>query len=408
MEKIRGKEHREKILQEKIRQHYEKNTILAVPKIEEREFGVGSFEKKIAKRHMYFSDEGKLNSYLKRAAPFYISYSTAYYKEPEKQPMDKKGFLGADIVYEFDSTDFVLKCRNKHDFYKCLDCGKTETGFAEKCIHCSSSRLLRYDFICPECLERVKIETYKLLDVLTNDFGISPRNFSLNYSGNRGYHIHLRDKEIFSLDENARLELLNYLALNDFDLSLGGFNFFDNRAPKPYEKSIAGKLVREAIIFLQNTKPEKLSEYTGVGLKRAKNILAKSFNLTKPLQEGRLPRIKEKDFWKNFFLSLKQDLSVNLDYQTSKDIKKLIRHPDTIHVGTMFLAKRFKNLDSFDPLTDAVAFRDREVKTEIKRMPRLFLLGNYYGPYKNKTINLPEALFLLLLSKDLVKSFEYF
>ncbi len=61
-------------------------------------------------------------------------------------------------------------------------------------------------------LARVKDETLKLVDMLTDELGFSTKSMSLVFSGGRGYHIHVRDLEIREWGGSPeRRELVDYV-----------------------------------------------------------------------------------------------------------------------------------------------------------------------------------------------------
>ena len=81
---------------------YYQNTKIEVPWVERREFGVGGFRKKIESRHMGFTSNQALNNYLVQEVPLFISHSVAYYKFPESTPMERKEWMGGDLIFDLD------------------------------------------------------------------------------------------------------------------------------------------------------------------------------------------------------------------------------------------------------------------------------------------------------------------
>ncbi|HZX34388.1 MAG TPA: DNA primase catalytic subunit PriS, partial [archaeon] len=95
----------ENLLQSLLSGFYASVEIDTVPEIRRREFGTGTFGKKISSRHISFRSSAELNSFLREKQPFFISYSPALYERPSSTPMGNKGLIGADLVYEFDADD---------------------------------------------------------------------------------------------------------------------------------------------------------------------------------------------------------------------------------------------------------------------------------------------------------------
>ena len=81
----------------------------------------------------------------------------------------------------------------------------------------------------------------------------------------------------------------------------------------------------------------------------------------------------------------------------------MIRLPETIHGGSGLIAKKVKSIDSFDPLTDAIAFDSEIIKISIKEDTQVFdLMDSKWGPYKLGSIqelNDYAAIYLLLKGK---------
>ena len=90
--------------------------------------------------------------------------------------MPRKEWLGSELGFDIDANDVPTEC---------------------KLIHGSG-------WLCDECLGAVKAETVKLAeDFLMGDFGFSEKEVEINFSGNRGYHVHVRRKGIMQLDAAA-------------------------------------------------------------------------------------------------------------------------------------------------------------------------------------------------------------
>ena len=96
-------------LKTKFREYYIKNRIPLLPKIEQREFGVGDFKKKITNRHLHFPNISALKDYLVMTTPLHISASVAYYG-------NVKGRIWVDgpfcpkCKYELDRHGNVWNC----------------------------------------------------------------------------------------------------------------------------------------------------------------------------------------------------------------------------------------------------------------------------------------------------------
>jgi len=171
-------------LKSEIRNYYEKNNTEYPYLIEQREWGFG-FDKKIDFRHKKFDNHEMLKRYLINNAPLYVSYSIAKYVAPEGKPMENKILKGSDLIFDID----IHNCPNHPE-----------------------------KFVCDDCLNSAKEEVIKLNEnFLEPDFGISKKEISINFSGNRGYHVHIDSDLYKDLDKGARVELIDYLKGTDFD-----------------------------------------------------------------------------------------------------------------------------------------------------------------------------------------------
>ncbi|MHA1873927.1 MAG: DNA primase catalytic subunit PriS, partial [Candidatus Heimdallarchaeaceae archaeon] len=73
----------------------------SISEIERREFGFTSFEGWML-RHKSFKNSSELKEFLQRSVPSDAYYSCAYYEDPEAE-MDRKGWLGADLIFDIDA-----------------------------------------------------------------------------------------------------------------------------------------------------------------------------------------------------------------------------------------------------------------------------------------------------------------
>ena len=199
---------------------------IAPDRITEREFGAGNFEVKIAHRHMSFKNENELRSYLSANSIPYVSCSAAYYRFPTGRPMENKGWIGSELVFDLDADDMKLACQKVHGG----------------------------GWVCKNCLKEVREETIKLIyEFLIPDFGFSENEIQVNFSGNRGYHVHVKNSDVLQLDSASRREISNYISGIGMEFS----EFFPTAGqrgtmlvgPRPTEKGWKGKIARN---FLSN------------------------------------------------------------------------------------------------------------------------------------------------------------
>jgi len=405
----------ESFLKKKFAEYYLKHEVKSVPEIHMREFGIGDFGKKIVRRHMSFESYAELNSFLRREAPLFISYSAAYYKAASARPMEKKGLLGADLIYEFDAGDMQTSCREKHDFWMCGKCGATGKGALTRCPKCSSP-VKQYKFPCEHCLGETKRQVLTLLRILETELDLS-NGVSINFSGNVGYHVHIRAESIRQLSPDARMELVDYLTASGFVPEYNGFDLSSKmlRCPKlAGVKGVRARVMQHLIEFLENASKDELAQYGCISIpskrKRegwalASYIYNNKASVVSRLKNGTLFYIGSKNiasaFWGAIIEHAVRLSSVKLDRQTSVDIHKIIRVPDTLHGSTGLVAKTvsLNELKNFNPFKHALAFGSNQIKVFINKAPEFKIVNSTFGPFENEQATLPEYAAIYLVAK---------
>ena len=212
-----------KFVKSKFSEFY-KRYVVSVPDIDRREFGVGNWEKKIAVRHISFDSVDKLRTYLVEDTPLYISYSTAYYEFPSNRPMEAKNWQGADIVFDLDAD---LEGRR---------------------------------FPTEEQLEEVKNRTIRLIEeFLISDFGYSKKDLSINFSGGKGYHVHLNDDRVIQLSSDARRQIVDYIQGTMLDVNAFIYDKGKGRyiGPDTNQKGWRGRIAKYVYNHPEMFRPRK-------------------------------------------------------------------------------------------------------------------------------------------------------
>jgi len=330
-----------------------------IKRLDQREFGVGN-TKKIDARHLSFSTSDEFRNFLVTNTPLFVSHSASYYKYPGATPIEKKTRIGADIIFDLD-----LHSTGKYGVYPRLD--------------------------------EVKQDVMRLIeDFLYTDFGLSKEDLLIVFSGNRGYHVHVRNSDFAVLEGEERREIMNYIRGEGLDVR----KFFSWEeikrhkkllGPKPDDGGYKGRVAQYVI-----SNPSKLSA------RRFSNPEKREFFIS-GIKEGnwsrttmRLSEIPER------INEIKSEItvrSVNADPAVTYDMSKLIRVPNSIHGDTGFVAKIVRNIDTFDPLKHAV-INGPEIKIKFnEKVPELQLLGKTTGPFEPEDkaeLPLGAALFFIL------------
>jgi len=356
----------EEFLRRSFSKHYEHGKISAL-KIEQREFGFGGWEKKIEFRHIGVRNEGELRARLFSEAPLYVSHSVGYYEFPDARPMPKKNWLGADLVFDLDAEGHT--------------CGK---------------------FTCQMCMDNVKADAVKLVEeFLLSDFGFSEKELSMNFSGSRGYHIHVRSESVMQLDREARREIADYVS----GTGLSFERLFWNEGkkflgPKPLQGGYGGKFARA---FVKNLEDGAFA--ASISRKLRKN--EEKAKLVSAIGDGNWDNIgitnREEKLSKNFE-RMKLTMAGRIDANVTADTTKLIRMPDSIHGGSGFAAKHIgslSELSKFEPMRSAPVFGGEILKVRAsENIPALNIRDYSFGPIPSgETRELPTHSAVYLLCK---------
>ena len=363
-----------------LKDYYSKAPDISPHSIERREFGFGDFERKIAYRHMAFRDWKALKTYLTNDAPPFVSVSSAHYQHPDGRPMENKGRIGAELVFDLDANDLNLPCATVH--------GRS--------------------WVCDKCLDAVKAETHKLIeDFLVSDFGFSEKEIEVNFSGNRGYHIHISNETVFNMESDERKAISDYISANGIEMQ----SFFPTlgmkgkklEGPKPADYGWGGKLARGVINALNTGVGELIS--LGIDRPTANLLFRKRAEVILGITTGNWDKVsipKKAEFWAKMLSSIAVRQSDSIDKNVSTDIHKLLRLPGTIHGDTGLIAKRLKSasdLSKFEPMSEAVAFSKGTRKVRIDNAPKFEMAGQSYGPFSKTEAELESAAAVYLILK---------
>ena len=382
---------------EQFKRYYVENShkVVAPTEIVQREFGFLSFTGRIMFRHIGFEDVKQLNGYLRNFAPAHAYFSAAYYNDP-RAPMAQKGWLGADLVFDIDADHFNLPCQKIHDTWNCTTCGNLGTGHRpDLCPRCNKATFEEEKWLCSNCLDAAKYETQKLLDILIQDFGFNPStDLHINFSGNRGYHVHVRNQVVKELDQLARREIVDYILGIGIKAELQGFTSRQMQSNSSLDQDgWRGRSVKALYDFIASTTLNQLNE-VGMSRRAARRLIDNKEAILSSLLKNHPSRIIRyiDSEWSNKLLevAVKEHASA-IDTVVTTDLRRLIRIPNTLHGKTAWISKivDIDELVSFYPQTGAIAFREGTEKVYIKKTPEIVLEGVTYGPYEEEIQELP-------------------
>ena len=325
------------------------------------------------RRHLSFSSPEEVHTYLRTMTPAHVYYSTAYYARPGAGQMSDKGWLGADLIFDLDADHIV---RGPYDVM----------------------------------LARVKEELFKLIDMLTAELGFSERDLRVNFSGGRGYHIHVPTLAVRSWDSAERRELVNYVSgtgLSAESMLCGPAR--DRGWQKRYRTALLAELERIAALD-DEAQTAYLTGMKGITEKFAAGFV-KNLDATRATAAAQPEKLLEnkviraicnaenKPFQDQILSSAAQ-----ADEPVTTDVKRLIRHPGSLHGGSGMRVTPLdiRDLASFDPLMDAVVFGERQVTVECSFPLSMPILGNRYD--LSAGVNtVPEALAVFLCCRGIAE-----
>lgn len=398
-------------VQEMFREYYNKDFSLSesFPTIEKREFGFASFESWML-RHKSFKSEDELTSFLRNFVPKDAYFSCAMYETPEAE-MERKGWLGADLIFDIDADHIPTPCDKIHDEWICGNCSFAGKGIAPaNCPTCGSEKLDVNTWPCEVCLNSAKMETMKLLDMLMQDFGFSKNEMHIFFSGHRGYHVHVENESIKTLDAVARKEIVDYVSGLGFDSTFHVESKKGRRQTPAVNSSSLSNLgwnrrIAMAIHdFILGAKEEDLVD---MGLNRNvieavlknKDTILRNWNNSRILStiKGIGPETLKKIV--EFCI---QKQSAKIDTVVTTDVHRLIRLADALHgkTGLKKVGFPISRIENFDPFKSAIAFKRGTVSVFVSDAPKFRLGDEHFGPYKKQKVELPTAVAVLLICRD--------
>ncbi len=403
----------QRFVQDRFTDYYKQHSSSIPPptSIEKREFGFILFEKRIMLRHMGFRNGDDLRSSISATVPSDVYYSSAYYESPEAE-MREKGWLGADLIFDIDSDHIPTPCATEHDIWTCNNCGASgRCKHPPKCPSCGGTKFKEKTWPCEVCLEAAKIETIKLVDVLIADFGFSTNMITVAFSGHRGYHVHVESEEIRELDSLARKEIVDYVMGTGLEADFHGVGSASPErvfsGPDLSAGGWRGRVARGTYDVLLTASVEEL-ENAGLTKGIADTLVLKRDSLLESWKEkGPWGSFKGLgiETWKKIVQYGLEKQSVKVDTVVTPDINRLIRLSNSLHgkTGLKKVEFPFSNIENFDPLRSAVAFKDGVVTVNVSEAPQFRVEDRTYGPFERERVELPTAAALMLLCKGMAK-----
>jgi DNA primase small subunit len=391
-------------LASKFREYYEKSGSSAVvpPKdLPEREFAFTYFDREGMFRHTSFPGIKELLSNLRVNAPSHAYLSAAHYLDPGAGTMGQKGWKGTDLIFDIDADHLDVPCKEEHDRWVCRKCGKTGKGRRpEQCPSCESLTIEEVAWLCEECISQAKSEIFKLIDILSEDFGFSRSDVEVTYTGHRGYHAKVDLPSVHPLTPSERREIVDYITGRGILLQAHGLIEQGSGRRRtiagPSRDSIGwGSRIHRSIV--------KIFEDGEVPLDASTN----RDKALRDIAEGRWNTVRGMALkkWEKLVTKAVEQYGVaHIDEPVTTDIHRLIRLEGSLHGKTGFAVTKIRDLESFDPFRDAVVFKsDQEASVYIERTNAFRIGENTYGPYEKTKLKLPLAAAIFFMCKGVAK-----
>jgi DNA primase small subunit len=337
------------------------DTIEFPDELQSREFGYIPFSGGMV-RHLSFKNQGEALAEILRQSPSSVYCSNARYESPTR-PIEEKGWLGAELIFDIDATDIPTSCKRGHDLWYCEKCQSSgKLPRPPKCPKCGGTTV-EFHRTCEVCLGAAKDHTLRVVGFLTEDFGVPRESIRLYFSGNRGYHLHVFDRRFDPLDQLARGEVADYMRGESL----------------PPSQTIASNLRR---------RPAGAGPQGEGWTRRITGYVDQRW----PGYEGTLRKLASEAVASQRAL---------VDSSVTTDIHRVFRLAGTLHGDTGMAKMRIDSIASFDPLSDPVLLGSKPVRVRVDFYPPFKMKGTEFGPYQSETTELPTYAAVPILTKGL-------
>jgi DNA primase small subunit len=361
--------------------HYRRAAVDAPPAANEREWGYITWSEggTTMVRHRTQIDligGGRLAEFLADERPRHVYYSAGRYDDPGADTMGAKGWRGSDLIFDLDA-----------DHLPGVD--PESTSYGEMLAECNGA------------LQR-------LLDLLESDFGFE--DLTVVFSGSRGYHVHVREADVFELDRGARREIADYV--------LGESVAFDDLVRREAVAGSAGRsspahkrtlpdggwagrtrdrleeFVDDLLAMDETDALDRLQAFEGIGEGKASAALRAARQNREALADGNVDvHSAVYSVARRLFEDVVAEQSAPIDEPVTTDINRLIRLPGSLHGGSGLAVREIDRGDvpSFDPLVDAVpeTFVGNEIAVSVTE-PTVVVLGGETFRLEQGVRSVPE------------------
>lgn len=330
-------------------------------KVESREFGYMPFGGGMI-RHLSFRSKGEALAEILKQSPSSVYCSNARYEYPAR-PIEEKGWLGAELIFDIDATDIPTACKKGHDLWYCEKCHASgKLPRPPKCTKCGGPAV-EFHGTCETCLGAAKEHATRVVGFLADDFGVERGAIRLYFSGNRGYHLHVFDERFDRLDQQARAEIAEYMQGSSLPLSQSIASSIRRRPPMGplgfgWTRRITGYV------------DSRRKDYGGT----LQKLVSESISSQRAM----------------------------VDSSVTTDIHRVFRLAGTLHGDTGMSKTRIQSVSNFDPQEDPVVLSAKPVKLRVEFYPKFSLKHKEFGPFtRPETVELPTYAAVSILTRGL-------
>ena len=289
-------------------------SFIGLSDFQNREFGF-VLEKDIFIRNISFPTTERLQEFMAENAVKHAYVGAVYEKPPSKQhPIQKNKWKFREFIFDLDIDEYDLV----------RTCG------------CSG------DSYCSDCWSLIQDAVIFIDETMKEDFGYT--NIKWIFSGRRGVHGWILDREPRTFDQKLRVAILNYLTMIHDDKRSQSIEEIPDQA-KPLRNRIYSIIAQS---FLAKATPKQLQE---IGIKQnvrkiidqAKNSKFfdyNTYNLIIPTSSLIRTKLSKEIILRRF---------PRIDRKVTMDTRRVSRMPFSIHGKTGKIAIPIKDIHSFYP-----------------------------------------------------------
>ena len=286
--------------------------------LNKREFGFDHLGKGPNDRYRVFKTTDMLKRFMRYRSPFAAYCSVAFYNKPRK----RGEWLKSELVFDVDAKDLPIR-----------SCG------------CEG--------VCEICLDEARQIVAGLLDTLKQDLGL--KEIHVIYSG-RGYHIRVLDESAMELDSEGRSQVLKYVVGAEPPKSKYIMESEPGQKPYPLEHfsiplgypAVFTRRIKYDILHLNGT--EKIED---VNPKLMKDVI-KFRSMVENDEWGLFKKEIGPKRYRNLVEGMSKLNMGLVDAKVSIDLKRILRMPTSLHSKVSMRCMEVKNIETFDPLKEAV------------------------------------------------------